>query len=442
MFDNIAAISSGGLVNQAISIIRITGPDAFLIVKKIFTGKVGKDKEITYGWIKNKDELIDEVLVMWFEGKNNFIGENTVEINAHGGIVNTNLILELVLANGARMAEPGEFSRRAFLNGKMDLIKAEAINDLIHAKTKLQTKASIEKFDGKTSNYIKNLISELLEIIAIIEVNIDYPEYDDVEILTNQTLLPKLEILKEKLKTTIDLSERSRVIYDGVKIAIVGKPNAGKSSLLNAFLNEEKAIVTDEAGTTRDVIESEFVLQGIPFIIKDTAGIRNSTNKVEKIGIERSFKQIEESDIVIHLLDASVETDQFDQQIVDFSKNKQYIPVYNKKDLLDSKKLDNTKIYISAKNKEIENLENEIIKNYQNIDINNEKVITNIRQLSLIKSSFLSIENAIFSLKNGFEPDVVIVDLRKSWEDLVNIKGKADNETLLDSMFKNFCLGK
>ncbi|UWD34152.1 tRNA uridine-5-carboxymethylaminomethyl(34) synthesis GTPase MnmE [Mesomycoplasma molare] len=442
MFDNIVAISSGGKVNQAISIIRLTGPDSFNIIKKVFTGKVGKDKEITYGWIKNGDEVIDEVLVLWFEGKNNFIGENTVEVNAHGGIVNTNLILELILANGARMAEPGEFSRRAFLNGKMDLVKAEAINDLIHAKTTLQTKASIKKFDNKTSLYIDNLIQKLLEIIGIIEVNIDYPEYDDVEILTNETLIPKITKLKNELEETIDLSERSRIIYDGVKIAIVGKPNAGKSSLLNALLNEEKAIVTDEEGTTRDVVESSFILKGIPFVIKDTAGIREASNKVEKIGIERSFIQIEESDIIIHLIDSTKKIDSFDELIKEKSKNKTYIPVYNKKDLLNISSLEKDLIYISAKNNDIENLENKIIEKYQNIDINDERNITNIRQLSLIKSAYFSIKNSLSSLKDGIEPDIVIVDLRKAWEDLVNIRGKADNEKLLDSMFKNFCLGK
>ncbi|MBN3534386.1 tRNA uridine-5-carboxymethylaminomethyl(34) synthesis GTPase MnmE [Mycoplasma procyoni] len=441
MFDNIAAISSGGQVNQAISIIRLTGPDVFEIVKKIFSGKVGQDKEITYGWIKNGDELIDEVLVLWFKGKNNFIGEDTVEINAHGGIVNTNLILELVLANGARLAEPGEFSRRAFLNGKMDLVKAEAINDLIHAKTKAQTQASIKKFDGKTSNYINQLIARMLQLIGTIEVNIDYPEYDDVDVFTTETLLPELKNLKQELQKTVELSERSRLIYDGVKIAIVGQPNAGKSSLLNALLNEEKAIVTDEEGTTRDVVEGSFLLQNIPFIVKDTAGIRNATNVVEKIGIERSLKQIKDSEIVVHLVDGTKSENDFDKQIQELSKNKKYIKVINKKDLLQN--VENTGITcISAKNNDISELETKLIENYKNIDLNNEKVITNIRQLSLIKSSLLAIERTIEGLESGFEPDVVIVDLRKAWEDLVNITGKADNEELLDSMFKNFCLGK
>lgn len=440
MFDTIAAISSGN-INQPISIIRISGPDAISIVKKIYSGKEGKDKEITYGWIKNGEEIIDEVLVLWFKGTNNFVGEDTVEINAHGGIVNSNLILELLIANGARLAERGEFSRRAFLNGKIDLIKAEAIHDLIFAKTKEQAKISVKKFDGKTSNYVQSLTNQLMMIIGTIEVNIDYPEYDDVEILTRENLLSNLYKLEKEFQQTIINSERSRVIYEGVPIAIVGKPNAGKSSLLNALLNEEKAIVTSEAGTTRDIVEGSVVINGIPFLIKDTAGIRNAENQVEKIGIERSFEQIDQAQIVIHLIDATDRENDFDLEIAQRANSKKYLKVYNKKDLLDKEKNDNY-IYISAKNNDIQNLENKLIDEFQNIDLNSDNIITNTRQLALIKSAHYAIQDAINGLENGYEPDLVIVDLRKAWEDLINITGKADNEDLLDSMFKNFCLGK
>ncbi|TNK90679.1 tRNA uridine-5-carboxymethylaminomethyl(34) synthesis GTPase MnmE, partial [Mycoplasmopsis pullorum] len=256
MFDNIAAISSGANVNQAISIVRVTGPDAVEIVKKIYKGGLGKDHQITYGHIYDfNDKMVDEVLVMWFTGRekdgqiiyNNYVGEPLIEINCHGGVVVTNQILELLLASGARLAEPGEFTRRAFLNGKMDLVKAEAVHDLIMAKTTKQTALSISKFSGKTSSLIENLSDEIAYIIGLCEVNIDYPEYDDIEILTDEILLPKVKDLITKIKEIIKVSESSRYIFEGVNVAILGKPNVGKSSLLNALLSEEKAIVTDIA---------------------------------------------------------------------------------------------------------------------------------------------------------------------------------------------------
>lgn len=436
MFDNIAAISSGN-INQPISIIRVSGPESFDIVKKIFTGKVGSNRTITYGYIKDGEEKLDEVLVSWFVGPNTFTGENIVEINAHGGVVNTNAILGLILANGARIAEPGEFSRRAFLNGKLDLVKAEAIHDLIFAQTSEQAKLSVKKFDGNTSSLIESLKTKLLHIIATIETNIDYPEYDDVETLTNQELLPKLKDVKKDIEQVLNASKSSRYIYEGVSVAIVGKPNAGKSSLLNALLGEDKAIVTDIPGTTRDVVEGKLQINQVLLNFKDTAGIHSTSDVVEQMGIKKSLDQIDKADLVIHLVDGSLPETEDDKLIENASKIKNYLKVYNKSDL--SKK---EGISISAKSKDISQLINAIKDIFKEVDLNDSKIITNTRQLSLIKSSLISIDEAISALENSIDPDTVIIDISKAWEDLANILGRAEQSDLLDMMFKTFCLGK
>ncbi len=436
MFDTIAAIASGN-TNQAISIIRVSGPESFAIVKKIFHGKEGKDKQITFGTIQNKNKVVDEVLALWFVGPNTFTGEDTVEINAHGGVINTNKILELLLANGARLAEPGEFSRRSFLNGKMDLVKAEAINDLIMAKSSSQTDLVVKQFDGQTSKFINSIKAELLKIIANCEVNIDYPEYDDVEVLTKEKLLPALKKIKVSIENLVETSENSRIIYEGINVAIVGKPNSGKSSLLNALLKEDKAIVTNVPGTTRDVVEGNIQVGSALLKLKDTAGIHETKDKVEKIGIDKSINEIKNADLVIHLLDSTSKENKDDQAIIKAVEGKPYLKVWNKSDLKKQ-----TGISICAKNRKISQLYKAIEDQYKSIDLKDEYVVTNTRQLALIKSSLLSIIEAIKGLENGVGPEVVIIDIQKAWDDLANILGKADNETLLDSMFKSFCLGK
>lgn len=462
MFDTIAAISSGNKVNQPISIIRISGPETINIMKKIFKGRIGKDHEITYGHILDKsNNIIDEVLVMWFMGKldaennlifNNYVGDTLVEINCHGGILVTNLILELILSYGARLALPGEFTRRAFLNGKMDLVKAEAVHDLIMAKTKKQASAAIKKFDGNTSKLINNLIKEIEYLIGLCEVNIDYPEYDDLEKVDDEIMKEKLSELIEKLKEIVVLSQNSRLIFDGVKVAILGKPNVGKSSLLNALLNEEKAIVTDIAGTTRDIIEENIQLDGILFKLIDTAGLRETDEKIESIGIKKSLEQIERADLLIHVMDPKQKNDNFDLMIKEkaFELNKIYIPVANKKDISNieetEKIISDLKIdkltYISALNEDIEDLKNEMINLFKDIDIESDIMLTNTRQLSLVQAAFNSLTDALNSLNYNMTFDVIIVDITKAWESLKEITGVADKEDLLDAMFSNFCLGK
>ena len=436
MFDTIAVISSGN-INQPISIIRVSGSEAFDIVKKIYTGKVGNDKTITYGYIVDGKDKVDEVLVSWFKGPNTFTGEDIVEINAHGGVVNSNKILQLLLSNGARMAENGEFSRRAFMNGKMDLVKAESIHDLIFASTNEQAKLAVNKFDGQTSKLIDELRNKLLFIIATIETNIDYPEYDDVEQMTNDLLLPKLNDVKKDLNEIIESSKLSKYIYEGVNVSIVGKPNAGKSSLLNAFLNDDKAIVTDVPGTTRDIVEGSIQIGQVLLKFKDTAGIHTSNDKVEKLGIEKSLNALESADLVIHLIDPTIERDENDSLIEQKIKSHNHLTVFNKKDIKEVEDIN-----ISAKNKDIQQLVDAIKSKFKDIDLNNHKIINNTRQLSLIDKSLRHINESIEGLNNGVGPDTVIVDIQKAWDELSNILGRAEETDILDEMFKNFCLGK
>ncbi|WP_406616197.1 tRNA uridine-5-carboxymethylaminomethyl(34) synthesis GTPase MnmE [Mycoplasmopsis hyopharyngis] len=443
MFDTIVAISSGAKINQPISVIRLCGPEAIDILKKIYKGAIGKDHSITFGRIYEKDKLIDEVLVMWFTGTNNYTGEITLEINAHGGILVTNKILELLLTAGARMAEPGEFTRRAFLNGKLDLVKAEAIHDLIMAQTTYQREMSIKKFDNKTSNYLNQLLDKIMYLIGACEVNIDYPEYEDVEQLTNDVLLPKVQNLIQEIETLIKLSRESKMLYEGIKVAIVGKPNAGKSSILNSLLNEERAIVTSVAGTTRDIIEANYSLGGILFKLIDTAGIRKTKSLIENIGVRKSIEQIKKSDLVLHIVDVNKKEDEFDKQIENEAllNNKKYLKIFNKIDLFTGKKEKNS-IYISAKNNNLNDLEQAITNLYKNILNNDQELIYNARQLSLVEQAFNCLKEAEKSLQSGLTVDVIIVDLQEAWEHLSDILGKSNKEDLLDSMFKNFCLGK
>ncbi|WP_036430213.1 tRNA uridine-5-carboxymethylaminomethyl(34) synthesis GTPase MnmE [Mycoplasmopsis felis] len=451
MFDTIAAISSGSRMNQPISIVRLSGPEALNIIKKIYKGKIGSDHEITYGHIYDQDSLVDEVLIMWFLGKksnetiiyNNYVGEPLIEINCHGGIITTNYILELLLSNGARLAEKGEFTRRAYLNGKMDLVKAQAIHDLIFSKTILQAKGNVNKFKGKTSNLIDTFLNKIAMLIGICEVNIDYPEYDDVQKMNNTSMINSIDNLINELENIVKVSQDSRYLFEGVNVAILGKPNVGKSSILNALLSEDKAIVTDIAGTTRDLVEASYQINGILFKLVDTAGLRKTDEKIEQIGIEKSIEQIEKSDLVLHIIDPTQREDEFDELIYKQSQlnEKIYIKVQNKSDLIDNINCNNC-ITISALKNDIKNLEEALIEKFQNIDILDERIFSNTQQLSHIKSALVSLQEAKKSLSESQTFDVVIIDLYNSWDSLQNIKGNVNREDLLDIMFSNFCLGK
>ncbi|MFV8468821.1 tRNA uridine-5-carboxymethylaminomethyl(34) synthesis GTPase MnmE [Mycoplasma sp. MV126] len=452
MYDNIAAISSGSHVNQPISIVRLAGPDVKEIISKIYKGRMGSDHNITYGHIYDGETLVDEVLVMWFLGKpnpdgsvtyNNYVGEPLIEINCHGGIIVTNKVLELLLQNGARLAERGEFTRRAFLNGKMDLVKAEAIHDLIMAQTGSQASASVNKFNGKTSTMIDEFLNEIALLIGTCEVNIDYPEYEDVEQMDNQVMLSKLEYLIKKLSEIVKISEDSRYVFEGVKVAFLGKPNVGKSSILNSLLSEDKAIVTDIAGTTRDLVEATYKVNDMLFKLVDTAGLRKTEEKIEQIGIKKSLEQIEKSDLVVHVIDTVQGMDEFDLQVQARTKElgKFYIKVLNKIDL-DNSYNEPGLVKISVLENNISALEQALVANFANIDIFDERIFSNTRQLSLIKQALECLKNAKASLELYYTFDVIIVDLYAAWDALQNIKGNVNREDLLDIMFSNFCLGK
>lgn len=440
MYDTIAAISSGH-INQAISIIRIVGSDALDIIKKIFTGKIGENKTIQYGFIKDlQGKTIDEVLVSFFIGTDNFVGENTIEINAHGGIVITQKILDLILSQGARLATPGEFTRRAFLNGKISLIKAEAINEMINAKTSKQHEIAINSFNNEKDKQVKKFLDQLEYLIGLCEINIDYPEYDDIPILKNEEFYNKLNYLLKELKKIVELSEANQVFINQISIAIVGNPNVGKSSLLNAILNEDKSIVTNIAGTTRDVVEQEIVFNNFILKFKDTAGIRESSDEIEKIGIEKSFNEINKSDLIIHVIDATKGLNNFDHEIIEKTKDKKYLQIWNKSDLV--KRKESNRIYISSIKKELSSLEKELNNLLVDSEIENSNLVFNVRQTACLKKCFASLQDAKDSAKQQLTYDVIIHDLHLAWLALKEMTNSLDKEELLDSIFKNFCLGK
>ena len=354
MEDTIAAISTTTGIG-AISIIRLSGPEAINITNKVFTKNLtnAETHTIHYGFIKEKAEKIDEVLVSIMRAPKTFTREDIVEINCHGGIATTNKVLEILLNNGARLAEPGEFTKRAFLNGRIDLLEAEATMDLISSKSETARKISINTLTGETSNLIKSLRNDLVQIISNIEVNIDYPEYEDVEEMTNDKILPSIQLFKERLSNIIKKSEDSKVIKEGIKVGIIGKPNVGKSSLLNSLIEEEKAIVTSIPGTTRDIVEGTIVLGGITLNIIDTAGIRESSDVVEMLGVEKSRKIITSSDLIIFILNNNEEISDEEKELLKEIKDKKKIIVVNKIDL--ENKLDKSMLedYIEISAKEI-----------------------------------------------------------------------------------------
>ena len=448
MEDTIVAISTS-VGEGAISIIRLSGHDALNIVSKIFTKDLTKvdSHTIHYGFITSNNEKIDEVLVSVMKAPKTFTREDIVEINCHGGIATTNKVLEVLLENGARLAEPGEFTKRAFLNGRIDLLEAEATMDLISSKAESARKISINTLTGETSNLIKNLRSELVKIISNIEVNIDYPEYEDIEVLTNESILPDIKKFKEKLEEIIKKSEDSKVIKEGIRVGIIGRPNVGKSSLLNSLLEEEKAIVTDVPGTTRDAVEGSLIVSGIPLNIIDTAGIRKTEDTVEKIGVEKSLKIIDTSDLLIYILNNNEEITEEEKEILEKTKNKKRIIVVNKIDLKTklNKKLLDSYIEISVKeNIGIDKIKDEIKRlfNIGEISTNDMTYLSNARSIALLKKSLNNINDAINEINNNNPIDIVELSLKESWNNLGEVIGETYTDELLDELFSRFCLGK
>lgn len=451
MNDTIAAISTP-LGVGAISIIRVSGSEALNIVNKIFKGKDLthlKTHTINYGHIYENEKLIDEVLVSVMLEPNTFTRENIVEINSHGGIATTNKILELLLSNGCRLAEPGEFTKRAFLNGRIDLVEAEGVMDLINSKTEKQVELAINQVNGQTSNLIKKLREELVSIIANINVNIDYPEYEDIKEVTNSDILDKINYIEKSINNILKNSKDSQIINEGIKTAIIGSPNVGKSSILNRLLDEEKAIVTDIPGTTRDIVEGNILINGILLKIVDTAGIRKTEDIVENIGVEKSLKQIEDADLIIYVLNNNEVLNQENTELLNRIKDKNYLIIINKIDL--EKKLDdsifdkNKVIKISALNDDcVFTIKNKINKLFKLEELNNNDLtyLSSARSISLLNQSLNKLYDVKNALKENLPIDFIEIDLRNIWNLLGEIIGETYTDELIDKLFSKFCLGK
>lgn len=459
--ETIAAISTA-TGNGGIGIIRMSGENCFEVLEKIFKTNKGnkiniekiKGYTIQYGYvIDNKtNEIIDEVLVSFFKGPKSYTRENMCEINSHGGMIVEKKILEQCLNNGAILAEPGEFTKRAFLNGRIDLCEAESIIDIINSKTEKEAKASINQLQGYLSENIEKIRHRLLDIMADIEASIDYPEYD-IEEVTNNKALKLLEDVKHKLKELEESFNSGKILKEGIKTAIIGKPNAGKSSLLNTILKEERAIVSDIEGTTRDTIEELVTIRGIPLKIIDTAGIRKTSDKIEEIGVEKALKVAEEADLILAILDNTKQLNEEDIKILKLIENRNAIILLNKIDIKENN-LENSKelteigkkvIKISAKNREgIEELYKEIEKmfNIKEIDIDNGNLITNIRHKEQISYSIKSIEEAINAINLNLPIDIISISIKQALEDLGKITGDNVSEDIINEIFSKFCLGK
>ena len=451
MDDTICSISTA-LGVGAISIVRVSGKDSIDIVNSIFKGKdlqKVNTHTINYGYIISNNEIIDEVLVSVMKAPKTYTTENIVEINCHGGISTTNKILELLLLKGARLAEPGEFTKRAFLNGRIDLMNAEAVGDLINSETDKSRKISINTLTGSISKLIKEIRKDLLNISANIEVNIDYPEYEDVIELTNRDIKPKINTILNKLNKLLEESKNGLLIKNGIDVAIVGKPNVGKSSLLNQLIGQDKAIVTDIAGTTRDIVEGKIQLDGFILNLIDTAGLRETSDIVEQIGVNKSKEILDKADLIIVVLNNNEIITQEEINLLKEIKDKNVITFINKDDLdnkLDEKLIPCENI-VYGNTKSIENLNNlknkiKELFNLEKIKTDNINYLTNSRQISLVKRSIQSLNNCLESIKNENEIDLLAIDIKECYDLLGEIIGSTYKDELLDEIFANFCLGK
>ena len=457
--DTIAAVSTAPGIG-GIGIVRISGENAFKVLNKVFKAKNPQSIEnitgytIKYGKIINPEngKIVDEVLVSYFKAPNSYTAENVCEINSHGGMIVVKKILELVLENGARLAEAGEFTKRAFLNGRIDLTQVEAVVDIINAKTEKESRASAQQLEGSLSKEIKNIKNKVLEVLTDIEASIDYPEYDIEEISNNKTL-NMLENVEQSLKKLRDSFENGKIFKDGITAAIIGKPNSGKSSLLNQLVKEERAIVTDIEGTTRDTIEEFVSINGIPFKFIDTAGIRSAENKVEQIGIEKSKKVAKESDLIIAMFDNSKKLSVEDKEILNFIKDKKAIILLNKIDLEDKnlineeeiKKVNKKVIKISLSSElNLSDFYKELDKMFRlnEITADNEILITNLRHKKIIEKAIEHTKEAKKDLQNGMPIDIISINIKSVLEDLAEITGENVTEDIIQDIFSKFCLGK
>lgn len=459
-FDTIASVATN-IGQGGISIIRVSGVDSLKIVNKIFKSKNNdliknmKPYTMKYGYIVDENNIeLDEVILSFMKGPKSFTAEDTMEINCHGGIVVTNTILEQVIKSGARLAEPGEFTKRAFLNGRIDLSQAEAVIDIINAKTKLGLKSAVKQSKGFISREIHKLREEILDILSQIEATVDYPE-EDLEEVTNEAATLKLNILMSKIDSILQKADEGKIIRDGIKVVIVGKPNVGKSSLMNSLLKENRAIVTDIPGTTRDVIEEYINIEGIPVQIVDTAGIRITDDVIEKIGVEKSKEKIEEADLIIYMIDGSRDIEDQDIEIFNYIKDKKYVTLINKSDLwCDMKKIiknvndllsNDFNIYnISAKSGAGTEIINKIIKDmfFSGEIVLEDVFITNTRHKEALLRCKENLIGALNTLNINLAIDLVSIDLRDAWTNLGEITGDTIEEDIVHKIFSKFCLGK
>lgn len=441
MFETIVALATAP-IKSALSIVRLSGDDCFFIVNKMFTKDLTaiEKSTILYGYIKDEDDIVDEVILLAYKGPRSFTGEDSVEIICHGSPLIFNKIIEVALKNGARLATGGEFSSRAYMHGKLDLIQAESINDLINAESEESKKISLMALKGDTSKLIMPLKKNLGDLLSLIEVNIDYPEYLDIEVANHEKILNFCNENIEYISSLIENGNKGRIIKDGISVAIVGKPNVGKSSILNALINEDKAIVTDIKGTTRDIVEGKLIINGIVINLFDTAGIRQSDDVVEGIGIKKSVDKLEKSDLVIAVFD-SIELDNEDKEILNLVKNKDTIIVYNKSDKL--KERDSNNLYISALNKDIEPLKQEIIKRLglskKNYDTPS---IANTRELGILENIKEILTTVKKDTENELPIDLINSKLKEAYLKVLSLTGEDNDFDIATEIFSRFCVGK
>ena len=439
--DTIVALCSGA-IKSAISVIRVSGNDSFNIVNSIFSNKKEKlHQKAYYGFIKENDEIVDEVMVTYYVGPKSFTAEDMVEISCHGNMYIVSKIIELIISKGARLAEYGEFTKRAFLFNRIDLVNAESINDLINANSKQAVKLAMSGLNGLTSEYVLKLSDDLLNVISQIEVNIDYPEYDDVEQLRYDSVLPSINEFINQLDKVIDDTKKGQTIKDGIDTVIVGRPNVGKSSLLNAMLKEDKAIVTNIAGTTRDIVEGKIDFYGLTLNLLDTAGIRKSDDVIENIGINKSLKSLEKAQLVLLVIDGSEALTKEDEELLEKTKDYKRIIVINKNDNDIKVNIEN-EVYISSLNKDLKLLEERIKEEFKDLSYNDAPLLFNARQLGLLNKAKESLLSAKNEAENGQVIDIIAIDLQAAYGCILEILGKKNKEGLLDNIFSKFCLGK
>ena len=450
MEDTIAAVATT-IGESSINVIRISGKDSINVANKIFSKDISNVSSHTvhYGFMMENDEKIDEVFLSVFRAPKSFTTEDIVEISVHGGSASVNKVMELVLSNGARLAEPGEFLKRAFLNGRIDLTQAEAVGDLINAQTESSRKMALKGVDKTIFGEINELKEKVLALIANIEVNIDYPEYEDAIVVTKEMINDTNEFIKEKVGKLLKNSKKGLLIKNGLKIVIVGKPNVGKSSILNSLLNENKAIVTDIKGTTRDIVEGTLMIDGVKIDILDTAGIRETNDVVEAIGVKRSVDAIDEADLVLFVIDSEDGFDKEDKEVLDKIKDKEILVVYNKNDKIKDYKVDELSSYNSINistfdSNMIEKLKDKIscIFDLESIAESNYTYISNARQIALLNKSLSIVDEIENAVNNDLEVDMIEIDVKRLWETLGEITGEVGSDDLLNEIFSKFCLGK